>query len=52
MNNKLYVPEQHSESFKIWSAINSNNTEAKSLIIKSSTELTNKKNFTRKLKEL
>jgi len=31
---KLYLLEQHSESFKIWSAIIRINTEGKSLIMK------------------
>jgi len=32
--HQLYLFEQHSESFKIWSAIIRINTEGKSLIIK------------------
>jgi len=32
--HKLYLLEQHSESFKIWSAIIRINTEGKSLIMK------------------
>ena len=31
---QLYLLEQHSESFKIWSAIIRTNTEGKSLIMK------------------
>jgi len=34
--HQLYLLEQHSESFKIWSAIIRINTEGKSLVIKSS----------------
>ena len=33
-NNQMYLLEQHSESFNIWSAIIRINTEGKSLIIK------------------
>ena len=32
--HRLYLLEQHSESFKIWSAINRTNIESKSLIMK------------------
>ena len=32
--HQLYLLEQHSESFKIWSAISRINTEGKSLIMK------------------
>ena len=33
-NNQLYLLEQHSESFEIWSTIKRINTEGKSLIMK------------------
>ena len=33
-NHQLFLLEQHSESFKIWSAIIRINTEGKSLIMK------------------
>ena len=37
--HKLYLLEQHSESFGIWSAITKINTEGKSLIMKSSSNI-------------
>jgi len=37
--HQLYLLEQHSESFKIWSAIIRINTEGKSLIMKMGSDL-------------
>jgi len=34
LKHQLYLLEQHSESFKIWSAIIGINTEVKSLVMK------------------
>jgi len=33
--HQLYLPEQHSESFKMWATLIRINTEGKSLIMKS-----------------